>query len=82
MVQTATCPLCEASCGILVDTDGEHIRSIHGDQGHDRNGTRLGVASEHAGVSMNDVTSHLHLDTLSGTAAFNGLAVTLRRADN
>jgi len=31
MVRTATCPLCEASCGILVDTDGEHIRSIRGD---------------------------------------------------
>src|ERR1700730_14578174 len=32
MVQTATCPLCEASCGILVDTDGENIRSIRGDE--------------------------------------------------
>src|SRR5216684_1977671 len=31
MVRTATCPLCEASCGILVDTDGEHVRSIRGD---------------------------------------------------
>ena len=29
---TATCPLCEASCGILVDTDGERVRSIRGDQ--------------------------------------------------
>ena len=29
---TATCPLCEASCGLLVDTDGEHILSIRGDQ--------------------------------------------------
>src|ERR1700681_2160038 len=32
MVRTATCPLCEASCGILVDTDGEHIRSIRADK--------------------------------------------------
>src|SRR5438067_13575222 len=31
MVRTSTCPLCEASCGILVDTDGTHIRSIRGD---------------------------------------------------
>jgi anaerobic selenocysteine-containing dehydrogenase len=31
MVQTTTC-LCEASCGILVDTEGEHIRSIRGDE--------------------------------------------------
>jgi anaerobic selenocysteine-containing dehydrogenase len=32
MVQTATCPLCEASCGIVVDTDGDTIRSIRGDE--------------------------------------------------
>ena len=49
--------------------------------GHDRDGTRLGVAREHAGTSINDVTSDVHLDTLSGTAGFNGLAVTLQRAD-
>jgi anaerobic selenocysteine-containing dehydrogenase len=49
--------------------------------GHDRGGTRLGVARGHAGVSVNDVTSDLYLDTLSGTAAFNGLVVTLQRAD-
>ena len=30
-MRTATCPLCEASCGILVDVDGEHVRSIRGD---------------------------------------------------
>jgi anaerobic selenocysteine-containing dehydrogenase len=49
--------------------------------GHDRLGARLDVARQHAGVSINDVTSDLHLDTLSGNAAFNGLAVTLQRAD-
>jgi anaerobic selenocysteine-containing dehydrogenase len=32
MVQTTTCPLCEASRGILVDTEGEQIRSIRGDE--------------------------------------------------
>ena len=31
MMHTATCPLCEASCDLLVDTDGAHIRSIRGD---------------------------------------------------
>ncbi len=30
MVRTATCPLCEASCGLLIDTDGVRIRSIRG----------------------------------------------------
>ena len=49
--------------------------------GHHRDGARLRVAREHAGVSSNDVTSDRHLDTLSGNAAFNGLAVTLQRAD-
>ncbi|MYN66576.1 MAG: molybdopterin-dependent oxidoreductase [Acidobacteria bacterium] len=47
--------------------------------GHDREGSRLGVARAHAGASANDVTSELHLDTLSGNAAFNGLPVTVRR---
>jgi anaerobic selenocysteine-containing dehydrogenase len=50
--------------------------------GHDRSGTRLAVAREHAGVSINDVTSDIYLDTLSGNAAFNGLVVTLQRADS
>ena len=49
--------------------------------GHDRDGIRLGIAREHPGASANDVTSELHVDTLSGNAAFNGLAVTLRHAD-
>ena len=31
MVHAATCPLCEASCGLLVDTDGAGIHSIRGD---------------------------------------------------
>jgi anaerobic selenocysteine-containing dehydrogenase len=45
--------------------------------GHDRDGVRLSIASEHAGVSVNDVTSELHVDSLSGNAAFNGLPVTV-----
>lgn len=47
--------------------------------GHDRDGVRLGVARDHAGASVNDVTSERFLDTLSGNAAFNGVPVTLRR---
>jgi anaerobic selenocysteine-containing dehydrogenase len=45
--------------------------------GHDRAGARLAVAGEDPGASINDVTSDAHLDTLSGNAGFNGLAVTL-----
>ena len=31
MAQISTCPLCEAACGILVEVDGQRIRSIRGD---------------------------------------------------
>ncbi len=48
--------------------------------GHDREGTCLAVAGEHPGASINDVTSDAHLDTLSGNAGFNGVAVTLVRS--
>ena len=27
----ATCPLCEAACGIVVDTDGTRVLSVRGD---------------------------------------------------
>ncbi|MXY18121.1 MAG: molybdopterin-dependent oxidoreductase, partial [Acidobacteria bacterium] len=47
--------------------------------GHGRDGVRLRLAREHAGASVNDVTSERFLDTLSGNAAFNGVPVTLQR---
>jgi anaerobic selenocysteine-containing dehydrogenase len=43
--------------------------------GHDRPGTRLGVASRHAGVSINDVIDDQRIDTLTGTAVLNGTPV-------
>jgi anaerobic selenocysteine-containing dehydrogenase len=48
--------------------------------GHDRDGTRLTVARDFPGASVNDVTSELDVDSLSGTAAFNGVAVHVSRA--
>ena len=48
--------------------------------GHDRDGARLTVAQDVPGTSVNDVTSELDVDTLSGTAAFNGVAVRVSRA--
>ena len=48
--------------------------------GHDREGTRLTVARQAPGASVNDVTSEFEVDTLSGTAAFNGVAVHVSRA--
>ena len=43
--------------------------------GHDRQGIRLGVASRHAGASINDVIDDQLIDTLTGTAVLNGTPV-------
>jgi anaerobic selenocysteine-containing dehydrogenase len=47
--------------------------------GHDRPGTRLGVAHTVPGASVNDVTDETFLDTFSGTGALSGIAVTVAR---
>ena len=43
--------------------------------GHDRSGTRMGIAEAHAGASNNDLTDALFLDGLTGNAALNGVPV-------
>lgn len=43
--------------------------------GHNRPGTRLGLAEEHAGVSYNDLTDDQAVDAVSGNAALNGTPV-------
>jgi anaerobic selenocysteine-containing dehydrogenase len=48
--------------------------------GHARSGVKLGIASQHAGVSVNDLTDEQTLDDLSGNAAFSGVPVTVERA--
>ncbi|MDB5973764.1 MAG: molybdopterin oxidoreductase family protein [Nevskia sp.] len=48
--------------------------------GHDRSGTRMGVAQAHAGASNNDLTDETYLDRLSGNAALNGVPVTVEAA--
>ncbi len=45
--------------------------------GHHRKGTRLQVASKHAGVSLNDITDNSRMDPVTGNAAFSGQPVTL-----
>ena len=49
--------------------------------GHDRPGSRLRVAAEHAGVNVNLVSDDLAIDVPSGNAAFNGVAVALAAVD-
>ncbi len=51
------------------------VVSIPHGWGHDRPGTALRVAREHAGVSVNDLTDELLLDDLCGNAALNGVPV-------
>ena len=43
--------------------------------GHNRPGTKQGIASAHAGVSLNDLTDEQRVDALCGTAQLNGTAV-------
>ena len=48
--------------------------------GHDREGVRLRVAREHAGASMNDLTSDRIVDDLAGTAVLSAVPVQVRPA--
>ncbi len=47
--------------------------------GHNRDGIRMAIAAEYAGVSINDVTDEQLIDKLSGNAAVNGVPVTVER---
>lgn len=53
------------------------VVSIPHGWGHDRDGNQQAVARQHAGASINDLTDEQNIDTLCGTAAFNGTAVTV-----
>ncbi|MCA9607247.1 MAG: molybdopterin-dependent oxidoreductase [Myxococcales bacterium] len=46
--------------------------------GHDKPNTRLAVANEHAGVSVNDLTDETFIDELTGNAALSGVPVEVR----
>ena len=63
-----------------VEVSDEMMRGVvsipHG-WGHDRSGSQLAVAHEHPGASINDLTDNHAIDALCGTAAFNGLPVTV-----
>ncbi|MDF3818388.1 molybdopterin-dependent oxidoreductase [Leptospira sp. 96542] len=47
--------------------------------GHGRSGTKQKVASEFAGVSINDLTDDQTVDEFSGNAAFSGTKVSIRK---
>ena len=56
------------------------VVSIPHGWGHNRRGIQLNVAQHHAGASINDLTDTQAIDTLSGTAAFNGIKVSVEAA--
>ncbi len=43
--------------------------------GHNRPGTRMDIAQQHAGASVNDLTDETFSDTLTGNAALSGVPV-------
>ena len=45
--------------------------------GHDKEGTRLSIAREHAGVNSNVLAPGTFIDEISGNAAVNGIPVTV-----
>ena len=71
------------SIEIPVEISEEMMRGVisipHG-WGHDRSGIQMGVAQQHAGVSINDLTDDQSIDALCGTAAFNGTWVAVKGA--
>jgi anaerobic selenocysteine-containing dehydrogenase len=70
-VGTVTVPL------ELTDTVMPGVACLPHGFGHARAGVRLGVAQQHAGVSVNDLTDTARIDALTGNAAVNGTPVTL-----
>ena len=50
--------------------------------GHNRPGTKLTVANQLAGPSANDITDRSRIDPVAGTAAVNGVPVTVTAGQN
>jgi anaerobic selenocysteine-containing dehydrogenase len=57
----------------------EGVVSIPHGWGHDRPGVNQGVAQQHAGASINDLTDNQAIDAVCGTAAFNGTSVSVEK---
>ncbi len=51
------------------------VISIPHGWGHNRPGTHLSVAKQHAGACLNDITDHEAIDKVCGMAALNGVPV-------
>jgi anaerobic selenocysteine-containing dehydrogenase len=56
------------------------VVSIPHGYGHSREGVKLDIAINYAGVSINDLTDELEIDKLTGNAAFSGVRVKIEIA--
>ena len=61
----------------LTETIMAGVVSLPHGFGHGQAGTRLGVANQHPGASINDLTDEAQVDAPSGNAVLNGVPVTL-----
>jgi anaerobic selenocysteine-containing dehydrogenase len=66
----------ELPCEITENIARGVVSIPHG-YGHGRKGVKLDIATNYAGVSINDLTDELEIDELTGNAAFSGVNVRL-----
>ena len=64
----------------LTDAIMPGVVSLPHGWGHGRDGVRLETATNHPGVSLNDVTDPARVDALSGNASVNGVPVEIGQA--
>jgi anaerobic selenocysteine-containing dehydrogenase len=61
----------------ITDAIAPGVVSLPHGWGHDRPGSRLSVAREHAGINSNVLSPGTFVDVISGNAAVNGIPVTV-----
>jgi anaerobic selenocysteine-containing dehydrogenase len=68
----------EIPCEITENIARGVVSIPHG-YGHGREQTKLNIANNYAGVSLNDLTDELEIDELTGNAALNGVKVKIQK---
>jgi len=63
----------------ITDAIMEGVISIPHGFGHTRDGVKISHAQAKAGVSINDITEHKRVDTLTGNAAFSSQVINIKK---
>ena len=63
----------------VIDDMMPGVVSIPQGWGHNHKNTNMSIAAKQPGVSINSLTDHLRIDTLTGNAAFNGTPVAISK---